>query len=91
MRKRTTRRKNETEVVVDNINLNLIPSRAAAEVSAQKGHDLVMFLAPPSVFEEQVVDMADVYAECEKKHGPGDERTRATSSVQGFALPRNWQ
>jgi multiple sugar transport system substrate-binding protein len=61
--------KNDTEVVVDNINLGLIPSRAAAEVSAQKGHDLVMFLAPPSVYEEQVVDMKDVYAEIENKHG----------------------
>src|SRR3981189_1478776 len=61
--------KNGTEVIVDNINLGLIPSRAAAEVSAQKGHDLVMFLAPPSVYEEQVVDMKDVYAACEKKHG----------------------
>jgi multiple sugar transport system substrate-binding protein len=56
-------------VIVDNINLGLIPSRAAAEVSAQKGHDLVMFLAPPSVYEEQVVDMKDVYAACESKHG----------------------
>ncbi|MGH7036296.1 MAG: extracellular solute-binding protein, partial [Stellaceae bacterium] len=61
--------KNGTEVAVDNINLSLIPSRAAAEVSAQKGHDLVMFLSPPSVFEEQVVDMKDVYAAVEKKHG----------------------
>ena len=60
---------NDTEVIVDNINLGLIPSRAAAEVSAQQGHDLVMFLSPPSVYEEQVVDMKDVYAECEKKHG----------------------
>jgi multiple sugar transport system substrate-binding protein len=61
--------KNGTEVQVDNINLSLIPSRAAAEVSAQRGHDLVMFLSPPSVFEEQVVDMKDVYAAVEKKHG----------------------
>ncbi|MBI1208643.1 MAG: carbohydrate ABC transporter substrate-binding protein [Azospirillum sp.] len=61
--------KNDTEVVVDNINLSLIPSRAAAEVSAQKGHDLVMFLSPPSVYEDQVIDMKDVYVECEKKHG----------------------
>ncbi|MFL6822184.1 MAG: extracellular solute-binding protein [Xanthobacteraceae bacterium] len=72
-------KKNDTEVVVDNINLNLIPSRAAAEVSAQKGHDLVMFLAPPSVYEDQVVDMKDVYAECEKKHGkPIDLAVKST-------------
>src|SRR5215475_15831804 len=57
--------KHGTEVVVDNINLGLIPSRAAAEVSAQKGHDLLMFLAPPSVYEEQVIDMKDVYSEVE--------------------------
>jgi multiple sugar transport system substrate-binding protein len=62
-------KKNDTEVIVDNINLTLIESRAAAEVSAQKGHDLFMFLSPPAVFENQVVDMKDVYAECEKKHG----------------------
>ena len=29
----------------------------------------MLFLAPPAVFEDQVVDMKDVYAECEKKHG----------------------
>jgi multiple sugar transport system substrate-binding protein len=70
---------NDTEVVVDNINLGLIPSRAAAEVSAQKGHDLVMFLSPPSVYEEQVVDMKDVYAECEKRHGkPIDLAVKST-------------
>lgn len=62
-------RKNDTEVIVDNINLALIESRAAAEVSAQKGHDLVLFLAPPAVFEDQVLPMNDVYAECEKRHG----------------------
>ncbi|XSC45621.1 extracellular solute-binding protein [Bradyrhizobium sp. RDT10] len=61
--------KNGTEVIVDNINLALLESRAAAEVSAQKGHDLFMLLMPPSVFEDQVVPMNDVYAECEKANG----------------------
>ncbi|MBX6321806.1 MAG: twin-arginine translocation signal domain-containing protein [Rhodospirillaceae bacterium] len=71
--------KNDTEVIVDNINLALIPSRAAAEVSAQQGHDLVMFLSPPSVYEDQVVDMKDVYAECEKRHGkPIDLAVKST-------------
>lgn len=71
--------KNDTDVVVDNINLGLIPSRAAAEVSAQRGHDLVMFLSPPSVYEQQVVDMKEVYEECEKKHGkPIDLAVKST-------------
>jgi multiple sugar transport system substrate-binding protein len=59
--------KNDTEVIVDNIGLAGINARAAAEVGAQKGHDLFMFLWPPPVFEEQVVDMNDVYKECEKR------------------------
>ncbi|ANV99638.1 ABC transporter substrate-binding protein [Bradyrhizobium icense] len=66
-------KKNDTEVIVDNINLALLESRAAAEVSAQKGHDLFMLLMPPSVFEDQVVPMNDVYAECEKASGKAIE------------------
>ncbi len=61
--------KNDTEVTVDNINLALVNARAAAEVSAQKGHDLFLFNWPPPAFEEQVVDMKEVYQECEKKFG----------------------
>src|SRR6266699_3834751 len=59
--------KNDTEVTVDNIGLPGLSARAAAEVSAQKGHDLFLFEWPPPFYEEQVVDMKDVYAECEKK------------------------
>src|ERR1700724_2421508 len=55
--------KNDTEVIVDNVILSLVHARAETEVAAQKGHDLVMFLAPPSVYESQVIDLADVYAE----------------------------
>ena len=61
--------KNDTEVIVDNIGLGAIPSRAAAEVSAQKGHDLFMFLAPPAVYEDQVIDHKEIYEEVERKHG----------------------
>jgi len=61
--------KNNTEVIVDNIGLGAIPSRAAAEVSAQKGHDLFMFLAPPAVYEDQVIDHKEIYQEVERKHG----------------------
>jgi len=61
--------RNNTEVTVDNINLALVNARAAAEVSAQKGHDLFLFHWPPPAFEEQVVDMKDVYQECERKFG----------------------
>ncbi len=61
--------KNNTEVIVDNIGVALLNSRAAAEVAAQKGHDLFMFLWPPPAYEEQVIDHREIYEECERKYG----------------------
>jgi multiple sugar transport system substrate-binding protein len=61
--------KNDTEVTVDNIGIAGLSARAAAEVSAQKGHDLFLFNWPPPTFEEQVVDLKDVVSECERKYG----------------------
>ncbi|MGH6962401.1 MAG: twin-arginine translocation signal domain-containing protein, partial [Dongiaceae bacterium] len=61
--------KNDTEVVVDHVGVAVLNSRAAAEVSAQQGHDLFMFLWPPPTFEDQVIDHAEIYQECESKYG----------------------
>ena len=61
--------KNNVNVVVDNINLQDLKTRAASEISAQKGHDLFMVLSPPASYEDQVIDMTHVYQEVEKKHG----------------------
>src|SRR6476661_676537 len=61
--------KNNTNVIVDHIAIGEINARAAAEVSAKKGHDLFMFLAPPAAYEKQVIDHSEVYQAIEKKHG----------------------
>src|SRR5574337_651694 len=61
--------KNGTEVIVDHVGIAALNSRAAAEVSAQKGHDLFMFLWPAPTYETQVIDCKDIYDECTKKHG----------------------
>jgi len=61
--------KHNTNVIVDHISLNEIPARAAAEVSAKKGHDLLMFLSPPAAYESQVIDHGEIYREVERKHG----------------------
>jgi multiple sugar transport system substrate-binding protein len=61
--------KNNTTVIVDNIGLAEINSPATAEVSAQKGHDLYMFVSPPPVYEDQTIDHRDIYEECERKYG----------------------
>src|SRR5262245_11647158 len=71
--------KNNTNVMVDNIGLTGLNSRAAAEVSAQKGHDLFMFLWPPPGYEDQVIDHREIYEECERKYGkPCDLAIKST-------------
>jgi multiple sugar transport system substrate-binding protein len=57
--------KNNTNVIVDHIANTELPARAAAEVSAKKGHDLFMFLSPPAAYEPQTLDMTHVYKEVE--------------------------
>src|ERR1700694_3147082 len=61
--------KHNTNVIVDHIAIGEINARAAAEVAAQKGHDLFMFLAPPAAYEKQVIDHAELYQEVERKWG----------------------
>jgi multiple sugar transport system substrate-binding protein len=61
--------KNNTNVIVDHIAINVINARAAAEVAAKTGHDLFMFLAPPAAYEKQVIDHREVYEEVQRKHG----------------------
>jgi multiple sugar transport system substrate-binding protein len=61
--------KHSTQVTVDHIAIDEIYARAAAEVSAQRGHDLFMFLSPPAAYEKHVIDHAEVYQAVEKKWG----------------------
>jgi multiple sugar transport system substrate-binding protein len=71
--------KNDTEVVVDTIGLAQLNARAAAEVSAQKGHDLFMFLWPKPDMEEQVINHKEIYDELAKKWGkPIDLAVKST-------------
>lgn len=60
---------NNTEVIVTNVGMTSLDSRAAAEIGKKQGHDLCMFLSPPASYEDHVIDHRDVYAECEKKYG----------------------
>jgi multiple sugar transport system substrate-binding protein len=61
--------RNGTDVIVDNVGMTSLNSRAAAEIAAQKGHDLFMFLRPSPTFEDHAVDHRDVYEECSRKFG----------------------
>jgi multiple sugar transport system substrate-binding protein len=71
--------KHDTNVTVDHISTAEINARAAAEVAAKKGHDLFMFVSPPAAYEQQVIDLGEVYQEVQKKHGkPIDLAVKST-------------
>jgi len=64
-------RKNGINASVDHIPHLEIPARAAAEVSAQAGHDIFGFNGSggPHLFSKNTVDMTSLIEELEKKHG----------------------
>jgi multiple sugar transport system substrate-binding protein len=61
--------KNNTRVIVNNVGMTSLHSRAAAEISAQKGHDIFFFLSPPAMYEDHVIDHREIHEACEKKYG----------------------
>ena len=60
---------NDTRVIVHNVGMTSLNGRAAAEIEAQTGHDLFMFLRPPAAYEDYVIDHRDIYQECERRYG----------------------
>lgn len=60
---------NGVNVTVDHIGLADLPARAAAEISAGEGHDLIEFLSPPAAFEPSVLDLSDVNKEAQRRFG----------------------
>jgi multiple sugar transport system substrate-binding protein len=86
--------KNDTEVKVDHVNLAELPTRAAAEVAAQSGHDLFQFLSPPAAYEDQVVAMNDIVKEVTRKVGPmgkvGRKSTYNPRTKKYFGFPDNY-
>ena len=71
--------RNDTQVIVDNVDMTSVNNLAAAEVAAKRGHDLVMFLLPPPSLEDHVIDHREIYEECERKYGkPLDLAVKST-------------
>jgi multiple sugar transport system substrate-binding protein len=61
--------KNGVKVIVDHIGTTELRARAAAEVAAQKGHDLFKFGDPPPAYEDQVIDHTEIIQEAERRKG----------------------
>ena len=63
--------KNKVSVTVDHVPVQNIPARAAAEASAQSGHDLFGFngAGGAHLYKKFFMDVADLVKETEKKYG----------------------
>jgi multiple sugar transport system substrate-binding protein len=87
-------RRNDTEVLVDHVNLAELPTRAAAEVAAQSGHDLFQFLSPPAAYEDRVIAVNDIVQEVSRKLGPmgrvGLKSTYNPRTKKYFGFPDNY-
>ena len=87
--------KRGVEVTVDHVGFADVVPRATAEVAAQAGHDIHMFLGLASAFEEHVIDLKDVVANVEKDvwtkigmpNGPGtyDDLVKAAPEIKKVA------
>jgi multiple sugar transport system substrate-binding protein len=71
--------KNNVTVTVDHINYADIPTRTAAEMNAKSGHDLILWIVPPSQYEQSTVDMGDVVKQVESKYGKQLDFARLTN------------
>ncbi len=71
--------RNDVEVVIEREPYTDLPALAAAEVKAQRGHDIFGFLAPPARYEDQVIDHTSIVSEIERQVGRyGDLGRRST-------------
>jgi maltose-binding protein MalE len=75
--------KNGVKVTVDHINNADIPAKAAAEINAGEGHDMIEYIYPPSALEKSVIDLTNVNKEAVKRHGTQVELcTRSTFNAK---------
>lgn len=60
---------NGIRVTVDHIALADLPGRAAAEINAGEGHDLIEYLSPPAALEPSLLDLTDLNQEAVSRFG----------------------
>jgi multiple sugar transport system substrate-binding protein len=86
--------KNDVAVTVDHIANTQLDARAAAEVAAQSGHDIFGFLAPPAIYEDQVINHKDIIATVTKKVGKMGELAKLSTynpkTKKYFAISDNY-
>ena len=71
--------RNDVSVEIDRVPYTRLPSLAAAEAKAGKGHDIFGFLSPPAAYEDEVIDHSGVVAEVEHAIGPYGELAKRST------------
>jgi multiple sugar transport system substrate-binding protein len=61
--------RHDTHVLVDRVGFGEIDAQVWAEAERGEGHDLVLFLNPGALLEDQAIDHREVYEECEQRYG----------------------
>jgi multiple sugar transport system substrate-binding protein len=83
--------RNGVEVIVDHLPQADLPSRAAAEIAAEAGHDIFSLIFGAAGLEDQVIDHQAIVEEVQAKVGPvSREADRATfnpKTKKRFAFP----
>lgn len=70
---------NDVQVNVDLEPYTQLPALAAAEVKAQRGHDIFGFLSPPARYEDQVIDHKAIVSQVEGEVGAYGEVGRRST------------
>jgi multiple sugar transport system substrate-binding protein len=88
-------KENNVKVTIDHVDFAELPTRASAEVAAQRGHDLFWSLSSPARFEDQVIDHQDIVDEVKKKVGGDmiavcDRSTFNPKTKKRFGFADNW-
>lgn len=74
---------NDVEVTIDRESYTRLPALAAAEVKAQRGHDIFGFLSPPARYERHLLDHTSIVREIERRVGSyGDLGRRSTYNLR---------
>jgi multiple sugar transport system substrate-binding protein len=88
-------KENNVKVTLDHVDFAELPTRASAEVAAQRGHDLFWSLSSPARFEDQVIDHQDIVDEVKSKVGGDmipvcDRSTFNPKTGKRFGFADNW-
>ena len=70
---------NDVEVTVDHVSITRLPALVATEAADRKGHDIVGFLTPPTIYEDQVIDHGTIVRAVERQVGPYGELGRQST------------